>query len=615
MEDMEEYQEELQEEKFSAGVWKKILHKVFKRKKNIIIMIISVIILATLDIVTPIVNSKVIDVFFSENPQFEKTWLYIGIYILLALLYMGVIYTFINMAGIVEVEVADELRTEAFLKLQELPFSYYDKTAAGWIMARLTSDSRKLAEIISWGMVDFIWGIGTMTGILIVLYVIFWPLALIITILTPLLFLICMYFRKSILKAYRNVRKINSKITGAYNEGILGTKTTKTLVLEDTKAKEFKELCSDMKKNSIKAVIRSSIFWPLILVLGYVGVAITLRVGAGFVLGEFGTLTITVSVLYLFINYTTMFFDPIMQIARILAELQQAQASAERIISLIETEPEIKDTDEVVKKYGTITEPKRENWEPLVGDVDFNHVNFSYIPNEPVLKDFNLHIKAGTSVALVGATGSGKSTIVNLICRFYEPTSGEILIDGKNYKERSIGWLHENLGYVLQTPHLFNGTIIENIRYGRLDATDEECIAAAKAVSADGFINDFENKYETNVGEGGSKLSQGQRQLISFARALIANPRILILDEATSSIDTETEVLIQNVINKMLKGRTSFIVAHRLSTIQNADLILVIKDGEIIEQGSHKELLKLQKEYYNLYKNQFINEEMEKTKL
>lgn len=615
MEDMEEYQEELQEEKFSAGVWKKILHKVFKRKKNIIIMIISVIILATLDIVTPIVNSKVIDVFFSENPQFEKTWLYIGIYILLALLYMGVIYTFINMAGIVEVEVADELRTEAFLKLQELPFSYYDKTAAGWIMARLTSDSRKLAEIISWGMVDFIWGIGTMTGILIVLYVIFWPLALIITILTPLLFLICMYFRKSILKAYRNVRKINSKITGAYNEGILGTKTTKTLVLEDTKAKEFKELCSDMKKNSIKAVIRSSIFWPLILVLGYVGVAITLRVGAGFVLGEFGTLTITVSVLYLFINYTTMFFDPIMQIARILAELQQAQASAERIISLIETEPEIKDTDEVVKQYGTITESKRENWEPLVGDVDFNHVNFSYIPNEPVLKDFNLHIKAGTSVALVGATGSGKSTIVNLICRFYEPTSGEILIDGKNYKERSIGWLHENLGYVLQTPHLFNGTIMENIRYGRLDATDEECIAAAKAVSADGFINDFENKYETNVGEGGSKLSQGQRQLISFARALIANPRILILDEATSSIDTETEVLIQNVINKMLKGRTSFIVAHRLSTIQNADLILVIKDGEIIEQGNHKELLKLQKEYYNLYKNQFINEEMEKTKL
>ncbi len=613
MENYEEFEEH--EEKFSADVWKKILSKVFKRKKNIIIMIFSVIMLAFLDIFTPLLNSKVIEVFFSENPAFEKTWLYIGIYIAVAIAYMVVIYTFLNMAGIVEVSVADELRTEAFVKLQELPFSYYDKTAAGWIMARLTSDSRKLAEIISWGMVDFIWGIGTMLGILIILYIIFWPLALIITILTPILFLVCMYFRKSILKSYRSVRKINSKITGAYNEGILGTKTTKTLVLEETKSKEFEELCSDMKKSSIKAVIRSSIFWPLVLVLGYVGVAITLRVGSGYVIGEFGALTITVPVLYLFINYTTMFFDPIMQIARILAELQQAQASAERIMQLIETKPDIEDTEEVVAKYGTIMEPKRENWEELKGEIEFKHVNFSYIPNELVLKNFNLHINQGTSVALVGATGSGKSTIVNLICRFYEPTSGEILIDGRNYKERSIGWLHENLGYVLQTPHLFNGTIMENIRYGRLSATDEECIAAAKAVSADEFIQTFENKYQTNVGEGGSKLSQGQRQLISFARALIADPKILILDEATSSIDTETEVLIQSVINKLLKGRTSFIVAHRLSTIINADLILVIKNGEIIEQGNHKELLRLKGEYYNLYKNQFINEEMEKTKL
>lgn len=309
-----------------------------------------------------------------------------------------------------------------------------------------------------------------------------------------------------------------------------------------------------------------------------------------------------------------MFFDPIMQIARILANLQQAQASAERIIDLIETEPDIKDTDEVIEKYGTLLNPKRENWEPLIGDVEFKNVSFSYIQNEQVLKNFSLNIKAGTSVALVGATGSGKSTIVNLICRFYEPTSGEILIDGKNYKERSIGWLHENLGYVLQTPHLFNGTIMENIRYGRLNATDEEVVEAAKVVSADEFINDLDMKYETNVGEGGAKLSLGQRQLISFARAVLANPRILILDEATSSIDTKTEYTIQSVINELLKGRTSFIVAHRLSTIINADLILVIKDGEILEKGNHKELLKLKGEYYNLYKNQFINEQMEKTK-
>lgn len=612
---MEHYEEQdYSSEKFSVDVWKKILSKVLKRKKNIIIMIISVIFLAGLDILTPLLNSKIIEVFFSENPQFDKTWIYISIYILIALSYAIVIYLFIYMAGVVEVEVADELRQEAFVKLQELPFSYYDKTAAGWIMARLTSDSRKLAEIISWGMVDLIWGIGTMIGILIVLYIIFWPLALIITILTPILFLVCLYFRKTILKAYRNVRKINSKITGAYNEGILGTKTTKTLVLEDKKNSEFNELCTDMKKDSIKAVVRSSIFWPLVLVLGYVGVATTLRIGSGFVLGEFGETIITVSVLYLFISYTTMFFDPIMQIARILANLQQAQASAERIIDLIETEPDIKDSEEVIEKYGTLLEPKRENWEPLIGDIEFKNVNFQYIENEVVLKDFSLNIKAGTSVALVGATGSGKSTIVNLICRFYEPTSGEILIDGKNYKERSIGWLHENLGYVLQTPHLFNGTIKENIKYGKLDATDEEVYAAAKAVSADEFINTFEQKYDTNVGEGGSKLSLGQRQLISFARAILCNPRILILDEATSSIDTKTEVLIQDVINKLLKGRTSFIVAHRLSTIINADLILVIKDGTVIEKGNHKELLQLKGEYFNLYKNQFINEQIDKTK-
>ena len=612
---MEQYEEQdFSSEKFSAGVWKKILSKVFKRKKNIIIMVISVIMLAGLDIFTPLLNSKIIDVFFSENPQFEKTWIYISLYIICALSYAIVIYLFINMAGIVEVEVADELRQEAFVKLQELPFSYYDKTPAGWIMARLTSDSRKLAEIISWGMVDFIWGIATMIGILIVLYIIFWPLAIIITILTPILFLVCLYFRKTILKAYRNVRKINSKITGSYNEGILGTKTTKTLVLEDKKNEEFKVLCKDMKSDSIKAVIRSSIFWPLVLVLGYVGVAATLRVGSGFVLGEFKGLVISVSVLYLFISYTTMFFDPIMQIARILANLQQAQASAERIMDLIETEPEIKDSEEVIEKYGTLLSPKRENWEKFIGEIEFKNVNFQYIENELILKDFSLKIPAGTSVALVGSTGSGKSTIVNLICRFYEPTSGQILIDGKDYKERSIGWLHENLGYVLQTPHLFNGTIKENIKYGKLEATDEEVYAAAKAVSADEFINEFEQKYDTNVGEGGSKLSLGQRQLISFARAILADPRILILDEATSSIDTKTEYNIQEVINKLLQGRTSFIVAHRLSTIINADLILVIKDGCILEKGTHQELLKLKGEYYNLYKNQFINEQIDKSK-
>jgi len=576
-------------------------------------MIIFVILLTALDISYPLLNRYAIKNYFEEaNPDFSTKNLFILAYVGVAFGFMVAIWGFIKMAGNVEVEVGYELREEAFKKLQELPFSYYDKTPAGWIMARLTSDARRLAQIISWGIVDLLWGSLSMIGIITVMYFINWRLALIITGLLPILFVVSVYFRKKILKSYREVRKTNSKITAAYNEGIMGNKTTKTLVLENTKLSEFNDLCTTMKRSSIRAVIHSSVFFPTILVISFIGIAVILRVGGSFIVNE--QFAFTVSTLYLFITYTIQFFDPVMQVARILAELQQAQASAERILSLIETEPDIFDKEEVIFKYGALLEPKRENWEVLEGDIEFKNVTFKYIEGETVLDNFNLKIKKGTSVALVGSTGSGKSTIVNLICRFYEPNSGIIKIDGKDYKDRSIGWLHANLGYVLQSPHLFNGTIMENIRYGRLKATDEEVIAAAQAVSVDDFVREFPDGYDTMVGEGGSKLSVGQRQLISFARALLADPRILILDEATSSIDTKTEELIQDVVNKMLKGRTSFIVAHRLSTIINADMILVIDDGKILEQGSHQELLNLKGEYYSLYKNQFINEAIEKTK-
>lgn len=598
-------------EKVSLAVWKKILKLVLKRKKNIIVMIISVLLLGVLDVVNPFLLSKTIEVFFGENPNFDLKYLFISLFVCISLCYGIVIFLFIYMAGVVEVEVANEIRKEAFEKLQILPFSYYDKTQAGWIMARLTSDSRKLAEIISWGMVDIIWGASTMLGIIVMLYLTFVPLALVVTILTPILFVVCMYFRKTILVSYRKVRKINSQITGSYNEGILGSKTTKTLVLEDSRNKEFTELCTNMKKYSIRAAVRTSLFWPIILVLAYIGVGVTIRLGVGFVLGEFMGYTITASVLYLFIDYTRMFFDPIMTIARILSEFQQAQASAERIIGLIETEVEIDDSDDVKEKYGTIINQKFENYEDLHGDIKFDNVSFSYNQKDIVLKNFNLDVKQGETVALVGATGSGKSTIVNLLCRFYEPSEGRILIDGVNYKDRSIGWLHSNLGYVLQSPHLFNGSVKENVKYGKLDASDEEVNEALKAVNADKVVEKLSDGIDTVVGEGGSKLSIGEKQLISFARALIKDPKILILDEATSSIDTETEHIIQSAINKLLVGRTTFIVAHRLSTIINADKILVISKGEVIEQGTHKELLKLKGEYYNLYKNQFINEGIE----
>ncbi|MGD9605593.1 MAG: ABC transporter ATP-binding protein [Bacilli bacterium] len=606
-------EKDFSDEKFSVRIWKKILKIVLKKKKNLIVMVISVIGLTLLDLAYPLLNAYAIENYFKAvNPDFSNRYLFLGAYVLIAIGYGVTVFGFIKAAGEVEVEVGYELRDEAFYRLQQLPFSYYDKTPSGWIMARLTSDSRRLATILSWGLVDMIWGGLSMIGILIVLFIVNWKLAFIILGLLPILFVVSMYFRKKILVAYRDVRKTNSKITASYNEGIMGNKTTKTLVLEDIKLHEFDGLCVDMRKQSIKAIINSSIFFPIVLVLSYFAIALILRIGGGMILDP--VMPFTVVTLYLFISYTTQFFEPVMQIARVLAELQQAQASAERLLSLIETNPDIFDTPSVIEKYGTMENPKKENWESLTGDVTFKNVSFHYKEQESVLDDFSLHVPKGTSVALVGETGSGKSTIVNLICRFYEPITGEILIDGRNYKERSLGWLHSHLGYVLQTPHLFNGTIMENIRYGRLTATDDEVIEAAVAVGVDQFALDFPEGYATNVGENGSKLSVGQRQLVSFARALIADPSILILDEATSSIDTKTEQLIQGVIDKLLKGRTSFIVAHRLSTIVKADLILVISEGKIVEKGSHRELLNLHGEYYNLYKNQFINEAIEKSK-
>ncbi len=612
MEDFEqdENKKETMEEKINFSIWKKVFKVIVKSKKNIFVLLISLIFLGLLDIATPYISSKVLDTFFGENPQFEKMWLFIGIYVLIAIGYLVIIYLFIKKSGVVEAEITYEIRKEGFERLQELSLSYYDKNASGWILARLTSDARKLAEIISWGMVDMVWGLTTMLGILIMMYITCPLLAVITTVLLPIIFFVCMYFRKKILSAYRDVRKKNSEITSGFNECIQGSKTTKTLVLEERKREEFYKLGKDLKTMSVRAVIRSSILWPIVLFLSYIGVSLTLKIGSDMVLGTFLGISITIPVLYLFSNYITLFFDPILQISSVLAELQQAQAAAERVIGLIETKSDIEDSQEVIEKYGTIANPKRENWEELEGDIEFENVTFSYIPGEVILKDFNLKIKKGTSVALVGKTGSGKSTIINLLCRFYEPTSGVIKIDGVDYKQRSINWLHEKIGYVLQTPHLFNGTIEENIKYSKLGATFEEVVEASKKAGCHEFIEKLENGYQTEVGEGGSKLSLGQRQLISFARAILIDPKLLILDEATSSIDTQTELLIKETMDKVMKGRTTFMIAHRLSTIINSDLILVIDNGKIIEKGNHKELLELKGEYYNLYKNQFINDKM-----
>jgi|AntAceMinimDraft_17_1070374.scaffolds.fasta_scaffold04353_3 ATP-binding cassette subfamily B protein len=605
-------EEEFTSRKLDWGLWRKIFSFMKPLKKYVLLAALCMIVVASTDVIYPYISMFAIDDIINPNiasgvADLSKLKIFILFYIIFMVIQSLMVFLFIIFAGRIQTELAFNIRHKAFYHLQELPFSYYDRTRVGWIMARMTSDSRNLSELLSWGFIDIVWGGFLMVILMIVMFVLNWKLALVTIIVVPLLTLVSIFFRKFILKAYRSIRKINSKITGAYNEGITGAITTKTLVLEKSNAKGFDDLTLDMRTRSIRVAMIQGLYFPSMLFLITIGVALVYIVGGSFVIQA----SITVGTLYLFTNYVWQFFEPVNNIAMIYANFQQAQASAERIMSLIETEADINDTQKVVDKYGTLFNYKLENFEAIKGDVEFKNVSFKYNVGEQVLKNFSLDVKAGQSIALVGKTGAGKTTIVNLLCRFYEPTNGNILIDGIDYKERSMGWLHSNLGYVLQDPHLFSGTVMENIRYGKLNATDEEVIKAAKAVEAHEFIIKFENGYKTECGEGGSRLSVGQKQLVSFARAILSDPKILVLDEATSSVDTETEQAIQVAINKLLKGRTSFIVAHRLSTIVHSDCILVLDSGKVIESGTHTELIQKRGAYYKLYTNQYSEEMLE----
>ena len=589
--------------KVDLSLWKRLFRYALKYKKNMAALVGINIAIGLVDILYPLMNKYAIDHFIMEESTSGMP-VFVALYLLFIAFQAYGVYVFVAKAGRIEMDVSFDIRQEGFKKLQELPFSFYDKTAVGYLMARMGSDVGRLSELIAWSIVDVLWASTYVVGVMFAMLFLNWKLALLALVVLPPLAVISMYFQKKILKYQRRVRKANSRITGAFNEGIMGAMTTKTLVREDANYREFRGLTGDMRQSAVRSAVLSGIFMPIVMFLGSIGTGLALYRGGHAVLMEvlsFGTLSA-------FITYTTNFFEPVQQLAGILAELQSAQASAERVLTLIDTPCDIVDAPEVVAKYGDAFDPKRENWEPIRGEVEFKNVSFSYVEGETVLRDFDLHVKAGETIALVGETGAGKSTIVNLVCRFYEPTAGKILIDGRDYRERSQLWLQDSLGYVLQTPHLFSGTVADNIRYGRKDATDEEVRAAARMVHAEEFILRQEKGYETEVGEGGVRLSTGEKQLISFARVILADPRIFVLDEATSSIDTETEQLIQDAITKVLENRTSFIVAHRLSTIRNADRILVIRGGKITESGTHRELLALHGYYYDLYTTQFREE-------
>lgn len=602
------YDEQEYTKSFDIKIWKKVLPFLKPFRKVVWIVILLNLFCSAVDIALPLFQRYAIDNFI-ETGSIQGLPIFAVVYLVVIALQTASVIAFTRGNIRIEMQMGRDMKRACFVHLQTLSFSYYNVTPVGYILARVMNDTNRIAGLVAWNLVDMLWAFTYVAGVFVAMVVLNWKLALIVMLIVPAIAILTVYFQNRILKWNRKVRKINSKITSAYNEGIMGAKTSKTLVIEEKNAEGFREITQEMKTAGVKAARLSAIYLPLVLFFSSLATAIVLAKGGKMVLDDL----MMIGTLSAFSSYAVGIFEPIQQLARNIAEVISAQANIERVTGLLEQEPQIVDTPEVEEKYGDAFFPKKENWEELKGDIEFKDVSFRYPDgNEEVLKHFNLKVPAGTTVAIVGETGAGKSTLVNLACRFFEPTQGQILIDGKDYRERSQLWLHSNIGYVLQNPHLFSGTVMDNIRYGNLNATDEQVKAAAKAVSADQVVAKLEHGYSSDVGEGGDLLSTGEKQLISFARAVLADPRIFVLDEATSSIDTQTEQLIQNATEKLLEGRTSFLIAHRLSTIRKADVILVVKDGKVVEQGTHKELLKAKGYYYQLYSKQFMEESAKK---
>lgn len=591
---------------FQFSIWKRLFPFAKPYKKLLLLIVITNILISIVDVSLPLFQRYAVDNFI-EKGTLDGLPVFIAAYLAVIILQVlsFVFYTLSAMKT--EMRMGRDLKRACFVHLQTLSFSYYNTTPVGYILARVMSDTNKIAAITAWDLIDILWALSYVSFAFLSMAMLDLRLALMVMVIVPVIAVLTTYFQKRILFWNRKVRSINSRITGAFNEGIMGAKTSKTLVIEDKNTHEFSGLTEEMRNASVRAAGLNALYIPLVMLASSAATAIVLAQGGNLVL-EHGILIGTLSA---FTTYAVSIFEPIQQMARVLANIIAVQPNIERVMGLLDQKPNIVDTPEVIEKYGDSFHPKTENWEPIKGDIEFDDVSFRYPDGEEeVLSHFSLKIPAGTNVAIVGETGAGKSTLVNLACRFFEPTGGRILIDGKDYRERSQLWLHSRLGYVLQNPHLFSGTVMDNIRYGRLDATDEEVKQAAKAVSADTVVEHLENGYDSDVGEGGDKLSTGEKQLISFARAVLADPAIFVLDEATSSIDTQTEQLIQNATMHLLEGRTSFLIAHRLSTIRQADLILVVKDGKIVEQGKHEELLRKGGYYHDLYSKQFQEEEM-----
>ena len=582
------YEEEEFGTEFKGQTFKRILSLTKPHMRWVIGFLSMVVVVSILDAYFTYLSKRIVDEgIVAGNPAALTSILlqYGGLILVQALAVFGFIY----MVSVIGERIRFDLRQQMFNHLQMLSLSYYSKTPVGWIMARVTNDTERVAELVTWGLLDSTWGLVNILISMVFMLAINWQMALIVFATLPVLLYVAIEFRKRILNQFRIVRKLNSKIVGSYNENITGVRVVKALVREDENLAEFSQLSGDMYKASYRAAWLSALFLPAVQVISAVALGFILWLSFGQV--QIGNLS--VGGISAFISYVTFIIWPIQDLARVFAEMQHAIASAERIFALVDTSPEVKD------KPGAVKPPS------LKGDIQFEHVSFWYEDEQPVIKDLNLHVSQGETIALVGSTGGGKTTIVNLLCRFYEPKRGRILLNGRDYTNLSLNSIQSRIGVVLQTPHLFSGTIRENIAYGCLNASHAEIEKAARLTGVEKFILQLPKKYEEPVGEGGLLLSVGQKQLISLARAVLADPEIFIMDEATSSVDTLTEAVIQKGMQAIMRGRTSFVIAHRLSTIKQADRILVIEDGQIVEAGTHRKLLKLDGKYTKLYTQQF----------
>ena len=579
----------------------KLFPYIRKYRNTLILMFICGLMGTGVDLAIPLLQRYALNHFIGDR-TLDTLPFYIVLYILILLFGALVNYTSTHNAMAVEVRINRDLRSSAFDHLQRLSFSYYNQNAVGYIHSRVMSDTGRIGSLVSWTLMDSVWHTSYLIGSIVIMLVINARLALMVMLILPVLVVLFGIFQGRLIRANREIREINSKITGDFNEGITGAKTIKTLVIEDKMAEDFVADTSEMKQKAVHVTRLRGWFALTMNMASSLALAIVLWKGGYIAESEVGTFS-------MFMTYAQGMMEPVRWIVDAIADVITTQVNIERLTRLLETEPDVKDSDEVIAVYGDSFDPKKENWEPIRGDIEFRDVSFRYPDgDEYVLEHFNLKIPFGSNIAIVGETGAGKSTLVNLVCRFFEPTEGEVLIDGRDARERSQLWLHSAIGYVLQTPHLFSGTIRENLLYGNPDATEEEIERALKLVSADEVVARMEKGLDTDVGEGGDLLSTGEKQLISFARAILADPRILVLDEATASVDTLTEQKIQSAIETVIEGRTSLVIAHRLSTVKNADLILVVNDGKIIEQGTHSELLKAKGYYYRLYTRQYEDE-------